>query len=70
MTIENLNDGEIITISEYRQLYDDLVPGQNGEGYFIKNSTELTDDEVTNSKVFNSDYITENQYSHIAWYPK
>lgn len=46
MIIDNLDNGEIVTISEYKQIYDDLIPGVNGEGYFIKNSTELTDDEV------------------------
>ena len=69
MNIENIDDGELITISEYRQLYDELEPGQDGHGYFIKNSCERTEDEVTTSKAFNSDYIAENQYSHIAWYP-
>jgi hypothetical protein len=68
MNIINLDGGEVVTISEYRQIYDELMPDQDGNGYFIKNSTELTDDEITTSKVFNSDYIAENQYSHIAWY--
>ena len=64
--IQNLEEGEVISIHEYRQLYDELEPGQDGHGYFIKNSRERTDDDVTTSKAFNSDYLTENQYSHIA----
>lgn len=69
MIIDNLDNGEIVTISEYKQIYDDLIPGVNGEGYFIKNSTELTDDEVSYDKIFNGLYIHENHYSHVAWYP-
>lgn len=67
--IENLDNGEVITINEYRQLYDELEPGLHGEGYFIKDHKLVTDDEVTYSKVFNRDYVAENRYSHIAWYP-
>lgn len=67
--IKDLEDGEVITINEYRQLYDELEPGLDGEGYFIKDQKQVTDDEVTYSKVFNRDYIAENRYSHIAWYP-
>ena len=66
--IKDLEDGDVITINKYRQLYDELEPGLDGEGYFIKDQKQVTDDEVTYSKVFNGDYIAENRYSHIAWY--
>lgn len=67
--IKDLEDGEVMTINEYRQLYDELEPGLDGEGYFIEDQKQVTDDEVTYSKVFNGDYIAENRYSHIVWYP-
>lgn len=69
MMIDNLDDGEVIEIDEYRQIYDELIPGVNGEGYFIRDAKEITEDELTYDKVFDFKYTEENEYSHIAWYP-